>query len=66
MPSFFINKAWQRLKKPGRHDCPVPDFFSVCLAVFAYLVAPDSTPNANRIIVEIGGNKPGFRQQFLR
>lgn len=35
------------------------------LAVFAYYISPDSSPNANRIIVEVGGEKPGFTQQFL-
>ena len=34
-------------------------------AVTAYFIAPDPSPDANRMIVEIGGRKPGFRQQFL-
>jgi len=38
---------------------------SVIIAVFAYFIAPDKTPNANRIIVEIDGEKPGFTQSFL-
>ncbi|RYZ23701.1 MAG: ABC transporter permease [Chitinophagaceae bacterium] len=38
---------------------------AVLVAVFAYYLAPDPSPNANRIILEIGGNKPGFRQDFL-
>ena len=37
-----------------------------CLAVFAYLIAPDHTPNANLMTVEIGGEKPGFSMQFLK
>ncbi|MCW3113156.1 MAG: transporter permease [Segetibacter sp.] len=37
-----------------------------CLAVFAYLVAPDHSPNANKMTVEIGGEKPGFKMQFLK
>src|SRR5688572_29223091 len=36
------------------------------IAVFAYFISPDGSPNANRMIVEIGGNKPGFKQQFLK
>jgi ABC-type dipeptide/oligopeptide/nickel transport system permease subunit len=36
------------------------------LAVFAYLIAPDHSPNANRMTVEIGGAKPGFHLQFLK
>ncbi len=38
----------------------------VAVAVFAYFISPDSSPNANRIIVEIGGQKPGFTQRFLK
>jgi len=38
---------------------------SVVVAILAYLIAPDPSPDANRIIVEIGGRKPGFHQLFL-
>ncbi|HEV2480858.1 MAG TPA: ABC transporter permease [Puia sp.] len=38
---------------------------SVIVAIVAYLIAPDPSPDANRIIVEIGGRKPGFHQLFL-
>jgi ABC-type dipeptide/oligopeptide/nickel transport system permease subunit len=38
----------------------------VVVAIFAYFIAPDNSPAANRIIVEIGGQKPGFSQQFLK
>lgn len=38
---------------------------SVFIAVFGYFIAPDSSPSANRIILEIGGEKPGYKQQFL-
>src|SRR5205085_5109505 len=33
--------------------------------VFAYFIAPDNSPFANRMIVELGAQKPGFRQSFL-
>ena len=36
------------------------------IAVFAYTLAPDDSSNANRMIVEIGGRKPGFTQMFLK
>src|SRR6185503_15925639 len=36
------------------------------VALTCYFIAPDSTPNANRMIVEVGGRRPGFHQQFLR
>ena len=39
---------------------------SFLVAVFAYFIAPDHTPNANQMIVEIGGEKPGFKMQFLK
>lgn len=35
-------------------------------AVFAYTLAPDATPDANRIIVEIAAKKPGYKQQFIK
>jgi ABC-type dipeptide/oligopeptide/nickel transport system permease subunit len=38
---------------------------SILTAIFGYFLAPDGSPDANRIIVEIGGRKPGFRQLFL-
>lgn len=38
---------------------------SVFVAAFCYFIAPDSSPHANRIILEIGGEKPGFTQNFL-
>lgn len=39
---------------------------SFVVAVFAYFISPDHSPNANRMVVEIGGRKPGFSQQFLK
>ena len=39
---------------------------AVLVAVFAYFIAPDSSPFANRIILEIGGEKPGFKQAFVK
>ena len=38
---------------------------ALVVAVMAYLIAPDPSPDANRIIVEIGGRKPGYHQLFL-
>lgn len=38
---------------------------SILVAIFSYVIAPDSSPFANRIILEIGGEKPGFSQNFL-
>ncbi|MBS1580482.1 MAG: ABC transporter permease [Bacteroidetes bacterium] len=39
---------------------------SVIIALFAYIISPDTTPNANRMIPEIGSKKPGFSIQFLQ
>lgn len=37
-----------------------------CLtAIFAYQLAPDNTPNANAMIVELAAKKPGFTKEFL-
>ncbi|HEX2536573.1 MAG TPA: ABC transporter permease, partial [Chitinophagaceae bacterium] len=38
---------------------------SVFVALFGYWLAPDPSPFANRIILEIGGRKPGYRQTFV-
>lgn len=59
--------AWRRLKRnKGALFGMVVISLAVIIALFAYLIAPDGSPNANRMIVEIGGQKPGFRQQFLK
>lgn len=39
---------------------------SLLLACFAYFIAPDGSPNANRMIPEIGSKKPGFTIGLLR
>lgn len=59
--------AWRRLKKnKGALFGMVIISLSVFFAVFAYWFAPDRSPFANRMIVEIGGQKPGFTQLFLK
>jgi peptide/nickel transport system permease protein len=59
--------AWRRLKK---NKLAFGGLWVIILftlvAIFAYFISPDSSPNANRMIVEIGGRKPGFTQQFLK
>lgn len=39
---------------------------TVFTSVFAYWLAPDPSPNANRMILEISGMKPGFTITFLK
>ena len=41
-------------------------FIAVFVAVFGYFLSPDPSPFANRIILEIGGEKPGYTRQFLQ
>lgn len=62
----FGQAAWRRLKKnKGAMTGLVVIFISIVVAVFCYVIAPDPSPFANRIILEIGGEKPGFTQKFL-
>jgi len=35
------------------------------VSVFAYVLAPDNTPSANTMIVELGAKQPGFSKQLL-
>jgi ABC-type dipeptide/oligopeptide/nickel transport system permease subunit len=59
--------AWRRLRRnKGALAGIIVIAASLVVAAGCYLVAPDKTPNANRMIVEIGGQKPGFSQQFLK
>jgi peptide/nickel transport system permease protein len=65
--SSFQQAAWRRLRKnKGAMFGLVIISLSVIVAVFAYFIAPDSSPYANRIILEIGGEKPGYKQTFLK
>src|SRR5687767_13729241 len=63
----FWRATWQRLR---RNKGAVAGLVLICVAVFValfgYFLAPDASPYANRIILEIGGRKPGFTQTFLQ
>lgn len=62
----FWGSAWRRLQKnKGAMAGLVMIVLAVLVALFAYFITPDSSPFANRIILEIGGEKPGFEQSFL-
>jgi ABC-type dipeptide/oligopeptide/nickel transport system permease subunit len=62
----FQAAAWRRLRKnKGAVAGMIIIFLSILVALFAYFIAPDQSPFANRIILETGGEKPGFTQQFL-
>lgn len=64
---FTSQGFWRKLQKnKSAVFGMVVILFSFLLAVLAYIVAPDHSPSANRMIVEIEGRKPGFSQQFLK
>ncbi|MFC0774413.1 ABC transporter permease [Terrimonas alba] len=63
----FQQAAWKRLRKnKGAVFGLTIIILSIVVALFAYFIAPDPSPYANRIILEIGGNKPGFEQTFIK
>lgn len=63
----FQKAAWKRLRKnKGAMFGLIIIAASVFIAIFAYFIAPDPSPFANRIILEIGGEKPGFKQSFIK
>jgi ABC-type dipeptide/oligopeptide/nickel transport system permease subunit len=58
--------TWRRLKKNrGAVFGIVIIVLASLMAVFSYLLAPDHSPYANRMILEIGGEKPRYHQYFL-
>lgn len=66
MATATTRSTWRRLKRnKGALMGMVVIALSVLVALLAYILSPDGTPNANRMIVEIGGQRPGFTQQFL-
>ena len=63
----FQQAAWKRLKKnKGAVFGMIVIILAIFVAVFAYFIAPDPSPYANRIILEMGGAKPGTKQSFLK
>lgn len=58
--------VWQKLKRnKAAFTGLLVIGISLFVALFGYWLAPDSTPYANRMIVEVGGRSPGFKAQFL-
>jgi len=63
----FSQNAWRRLKKNnGAMAGLIIISLAVFVGIFAYFLASDPTPDADREIVEIMAAKPGFKQLFLR
>lgn len=59
--------AWKRLKKNKTAIFGMMVIvLTLLVAIIAYYIAPDASPYANRMIVEIGGQKPGYQQKFLQ
>ena len=67
MSTKITRSTWRRLKRnKGALFGIVIIILAVLTAIFAYVIAPDPSPNANRMIVEIDGQKPGYTQQFFK
>jgi peptide/nickel transport system permease protein len=63
----FSQNAWGRLKKnTGAIIGLIIIFLSILTGIFAYFIANDTTPNADRQIVEIQAKKPGYKQLFIK
>jgi len=63
----FLLSAWKKLRKNrGAVWGLVTIVLAVLVAIFAYVIAPDDSPDANQMTVEISGQKPGFSIDFLR
>ncbi|MDQ2718284.1 MAG: ABC transporter permease [Bacteroidota bacterium] len=63
----FSQNAWRRLKKnKGAMAGLIIICMAVLIGIFAYYLGTDSTPDADRQIVEIMARKPGTTQLFIR
>ncbi|HEY9261546.1 ABC transporter permease [Chitinophaga sp.] len=61
-----MQSSWKRLRRnKGAVAGLLVITLSVLVAVAAYLIAPDNTPDANRMVLEIEGQHPGFRITML-
>ena len=62
----FLADTWQSLKRNGSAMAALTIIvITLFTAIFAYWIAPDHSPNANRMMVELAGMKPGQRQTFI-
>ena len=53
------------LRKPAAVVALAVIALTCLIAVFAYVLAPDRSPFANRMIIELAARQPGFEKQFL-
>lgn len=65
-PHSLTYAAWRKLK---RNKAAITGLCcilaSLFVAIFAYWLAPDPSPNANRMILEVSGQGPGFQMKYL-
>ena len=63
----YSRQIWIRLKKnkPAFAGLMIIAI-TFLIALFAYVIAPDKSPNADLQTVEIQAKKPGYTQQFLK
>ena len=62
----YTNALWRRLKKNKAALASLSFILLlIFIALFAYLLAPDHTPFADRQMVELQARKPGYSQLFL-
>lgn len=65
-PTNDNNLLRKLLKKPAAIIAISIITLTAIVAVFAYVFAPDNTPYANRMIIELGAREPGFTKQLLQ
>ncbi|MBE0650294.1 MAG: ABC transporter permease [Bacteroidales bacterium] len=59
--------AWEKFKRNFQGMIALGlILFAMLVGLFSYLIIPDSTPDANRQILEIATQKPGFKVKMLR
>ncbi|MFD2889307.1 ABC transporter permease [Chitinophaga cymbidii] len=64
--SSFSQQAWKRLRRnKGAMAGLIVIMLALLAGIFAYFLAPDQTPYANRMVLEVSGQKPGFRISML-
>lgn len=62
----FSQQAWKRLRRnKGAMAGMAVILLALLAGIFAYSLSPDGTPYANRMILEISGQKPGFSIHML-
>ena len=62
----FGSEVWSRFRRDRTAMAGLAVIAaSFLVAVFAYWIAPDHSPMANRMTVELAGRKPGHLQNFL-